>query len=88
MVARGATAGVGRLLPGPLPAWVAFDVDLQTVAAVTAVALVAGVVAGIAPAVAAVGGATPHPLGAARGSATAGQARTQRVIVVRELRSR
>lgn len=80
-----AVAGVlRRAVPGPVPAWVSFSVDLRTLGFVAAAAILSSIVAGIAPAVAAVRGSAPGLLGG-RATVSAQQLRMTRGIVVAQV---
>lgn len=90
VIAQVAAGGLRAVLPEPVPAWVSFAVHLRTLGFVVAVALLAGVLAGIAPALRAVRDRTSGPLirgltAAGRGSATVRQSRMQRGIVVAQM---
>jgi len=80
-----AVSGVLRqVVPGPLPAWVSFSVDLKTLGFVASVAAFSTVLAGIAPAMSAVGASPPDLLGG-RATSSRHQRRLRRGIVVAQI---
>jgi putative ABC transport system permease protein len=84
-VSAQAVAGVlRRAVPGPIPAWVSFSVNLKTLGFVAAAAILSTIVAGIAPAMSIVRVPAPDLLGG-RATASKHQRRTRRGIVVAQI---
>jgi putative ABC transport system permease protein len=84
-VSAQAVAGLlRREMPGPIPAWVSFSVNLKTVGFVAAAATLSAILAGIAPALSTVRAPASSLLGG-RASASMHQRRTRRGIVVAQI---
>ncbi len=82
--AQGVAGLLRRAMPGPIPAWVSFSVDLKTLSFVAAAAILSTIVAGIAPALSIVRAPTPAHFGA-RATISTHQRRTRRGIVVAQI---